>query len=324
MKNLAGFVLGLFLSGCSLYDKFSDLNPVDYNSQTVQATQQSIPRKSLEESLFEDAEDGKLDMNFERALLIASGCEDVMVEFYKREIDVFLKEVIDSVSERDAGKRARLIAKEIKNKTKYKLFEYRFHYLANKGIRQGNCLGLTILFNLACERDGIKSGYACTFSHAFPYVEISGKRMHLDLTTETLEPEKSDLEDEFLYSSFKLDILAQIYCIKGAGMSKMGRINEAREVYNKGLRIWPKNKHLLENLVRGIELLNDEQAGRDIDRYISAYPELPQIYAYKARILLRLKKYEEAVSCLNKSLEIKKDAEIEDWIREIREEHLNK
>ncbi|MFH1711588.1 MAG: hypothetical protein ABH840_04715 [Nanoarchaeota archaeon] len=322
MRKLLGLALA-FVVGCSSYNTDYKIENLHKNYQSTEQTR--LSKKSLEETLFEDAKDGKLDMGFERALFIASGCEDFMADYYTKEVDVFLKEVIDSVKIRnDKLERARLIAKTIKEKTKYKLFEYRFHYLANREIRQGNCLGLTILFNLACEKDGIKSGFMNTLTHAFPYVEVDGKKTYFDLTIDTLAPDKKDLEDEFIYEPSKLDVVAQIYCIKGASLSKEGKIGEANAVYKKGLKINPKSLHILENLVRMNEWLNDGEAARNMDLYIAAYPELPHLYGYKARILLRLKRYEDAVSCLKKSLEIKRDSGVENWIREIREKHLEK
>ena len=325
MKKLLGLALA-FVIGCSSYN--SDYK-LENASKVVQATGQIASltgsKKSLEETLFEDAEDGKLDMDFEKAVFIASGCKDFMVDFYRKEVNIFLKEIIDSVENKtDKLERAKLIAKKIREKTKYKLFEYRFHYLANKGIRQGNCLGLTILFNLACERDGIKSGFQNTLTHSFPYAEVDGKRTYLDLTTDTLLPDKSDLEDELIYEPSKLDIVAQLYCIKAAGLSREGKMEEAKAIYKKGLKVCPRNSHILENLVKINEGLNDEEAARNMDLYIKEYPELPQLYVYKTRILLRLEKYKDAVSCLKKSLEIKKDSEVENWIKRTSEEHLKK
>jgi len=321
VKKSIGLALAL-VAGCSsnLNYKVEDHIEVKEEKQKTSLTNSG---KCLEKTLFEDASDGRLDMDFEKALFVASGCEDFVADCYKKEMDKFVEEIVgSSKNEKDDLGKARSIAKEIKDKTKYKLFEYRIHYLANKGIRQGNCLGLTILFNLACEKARIKSGFMNNLTHSFPYVEINGKKTYLDLTTDDLAPDKSDLEDEFVYEPSKLDIVAQIYCIKAASLSREGKLEEANLIYKKGLRINPKNTHILENLVKMNEFLNDGEACKNMDLYIKAYPEIPQLYVYKARILLRLEKYEDALSFLNKSLELKKDSEVEDWIKEIRKEHL--
>lgn len=319
--GIAGIALGLFLSACGCsYDKIS---PV---SEITTELRKEAGRKSYEEILFEDARDGRLDMNFLDAVFIASGCEDAVVEYYRKELDKFALEIAENASARGVNEteKARQICSEIRNKTFYRYLEHRIHYLANSGIRWGNCFGLSILFNLACERAGIQSGVICNFSHAFNYAKINGKLIYFDATMEDLTPEEEHIQNEFSYEPSRLDIISQIYCLRGAGLSNAGKVEEARKEYEKALRVFPKNKHNLENLVRINEGFDDERALEAMNRYVSEYPKLSSLHIYKARILLRMGKYEDAVSSLKDAGKIEKNEDIEKWINEIKEEHLGK
>lgn len=235
-------------------------------------------------------EEEKTKTSLEREALIAGDCPEIMAEWYEKELNKFASDLAiqAAVAQSDLG-RARLLAAEINKTTDFHLFEYRLHYLSNPGIRFTNCTLSSILFNNACRKLGIKSGFMLNLTHMFNYVEVNGKRVYVDSTTENSEPCEEDLNQEELHEASYEEVISSVYGIKGAVLEAEGKVIQAEKTYKTGLSVYPRNQSILENLVKmHLNFGEYQQALENLDLYMQAYPDSEQLKKHRKDLLERL------------------------------------
>lgn len=294
------------LGGCAS----NDYSPSLY---VTSQTQTSV-KKGLEEVLFDEASSGKIKMPIEKACLIAGGCDDLMVDFYERKFNELALEITQGARGNDLEK-AIYVSGELSKRTKFVANEYQFQKMLNLGSKEGNCVLHSIVLQKSFDLLGIKSGIIANRTHQFNYIDFNGRK-YVDATS----PEtgfiagKEEIDDEESHKVSKEETVSNIYAVRASVVDFSGNVIEAEEIYEKGLKIYPKNQVILEDLYRLHRYFDLDKTIRDLDRYIDACPQSSALHVHKARVLVELNKYNLAVEEMDRAILI--DPEDKEMIEE--------
>ena len=308
------FLSFLLFAGCCSQQSYYNLQPAQLPqpvqwpaSQPVQKRGEIKNLKSLEESLFEDCSDGKLDMPMERAALIASGLDDTTV--YERAFEKLSGEIINDVNKKkyESGlERAIETGVQINSRVRHDYPGSRFDLTINPYFARGNCITFSILFDLLCKRQGIKSGIVVNDkqSHAFNFVEALNRKIYIDLVLGGKNFQQYEYMVKDSHEACSREIISHIYHAQAVQAMHQGEIKQSDRFMVRGLRVYPKNQKILEQYVLVCRISNPEESLRRMDYYITQYPDIPSLYIFKAHLLVELGRYKEAEDSLDKAIKL--------------------
>jgi len=144
--------------------------------------------------------------------------------------------------------------------------------LAPRGAKVGNCLGLTLLYNVVAQRLGLDvqavylEAVAGRLSHVISMLVSGQKRTDID----NIFPDGFDSKD-YLDSSLRVEwgdaeLIADVYHSIGWELHEKGKLEDAVVNYSKA--IWLNSKYVKAYLNRGIALSmqgREDEAKRDLE-----------------------------------------------------------
>lgn len=232
----------------------------------LSASPLKLPRGSLEEALFEDAQDKRLDrLSLEQAALIASGVSQKDLPRYIQKIDSFYNQLVLAypMKRLSSNQKAQVILLFLHARVFKK-----YHPTATeiqKTLREGlyNCVSATLLFNILCERFGISTAAREVPTHVFSIFLDPISRKNIEV--ETTSPH-------------------------GCLISGSTRVVQRNEfIYNSHLQTW-KGKRTVKGVAliaviyynQGIYWIHEERYLQALPFYLKAYildPDLPDLAA---------------------------------------------
>lgn len=252
---------------------------------------------SLERSLLDDVGDGRLDMPFEQACLIASGVDtDKKMRAYLTKIDLLISRISH---ETDVGKTSDSLAKA------GKIFDW-LQKNANEGVyndcydirdtlnlKVGNCLSYAIRFTIICRRFGIDIMNIFVPGHIYNMLVSNGRTQYFEHThsdgivkkMDKYNPQKKVMKDE--------ELIAEIFLYKARNANHDMKYEESWKNCQRALMCNPHdNRPVILLLDNYIAKKNYEEAFRYLNEYLSRHPDDKKSFKNAYILLQRLCKKE--------------------------------
>ena len=220
-------------------------------------------------------------LSLARGALVASGARNQdELDRYTSRIEALCQQLPSAVEAGSALSKARALfdwlwsTKPDRNESggTFRLTRVIDAQLAPRGAKVGNCLGLTLLYNVVAQRLGLDvqavylEAVAGRLSHVISMLVSGQKRTDID----NIFPDGFDSKD-YLDSSLRVEwgdaeLIADVYHSIGWELHEKGELEDAVVNYSKA--IWLNSKYVKAYLNRGIALSmqgREDEAKRDLE-----------------------------------------------------------
>jgi len=232
----------------------------------------------LEIPLINDMEDGRLDMPFEQACLIASGVDtDKKMYAYLTKIDLLISRMsqeTDINKTSDPLTKAKIIFDWLQKNANEGVYNDCYDFRDTLNLKVGNCLSYAIRFTIICRRFGIDMKNIFVPGHIYNML-VSNEQTHYFEHTHSdgivkkmdkYHPQKKVMKDR--------ELIAEIFLYKARNANSDMKYEESCRNCQRALMCNPDdNRPVILLLDNYIAKKNYEEAFRYLNEYLSRHPD---------------------------------------------------
>lgn len=232
----------------------------------------------LEASLLSDIEDGRLDIPFEQACLIASGVNSgKRMQGYLAKIDLLISRIhqeTDIHKENDPLIKAKILFNWLRENTYEGIYNDCYNFRDTLNLKVGNCLSYAIQFTILCRHFDVDIKnvfipghiYNVLVSHEqtyyFEHTHSDGIVKHAD----KYHPQKKIMRDE--------ELISELFLYKAYNANSNMKYEESMKYCQQALRCNPHdNRTVILLLDNYLAKKNYEDALRCLNEYLSHHPD---------------------------------------------------
>lgn len=233
---------------------------------------------NLETSLLSDIEDGRLDIPFEQACLIASGVNSgKRMQGYLAKIDLLISRInqeTDIHKENDPLIKAKILFNWLRENTYEGIYNDCYNLRDTLNLKVGNCLSYAIQFTILCRHFDVDIKnvfipghiYNVLVSHEqtyyFEHTHSDGIVKHAD----KYHPQRKIMRDE--------DLISELFLYKAYNANSNMKYEESMKYCQQALRCNPHdNRTVILLLDNYLAKKNYEDALRYLNEYLSRHPD---------------------------------------------------
>lgn len=284
---ITGFsiVIVVFLAGC----------------HSVQKQEQSARgnNHNLEALLMNDIQDGRLDMPFDQACLIASGVDtDKKMQAYLKKIEILIsriKQETDINTTRDPLKNADIIFGWLQTSTNEGTYNDCYDFRDTLNLKVGNCLSYAIRFTIVCRHFGIDIKNIFIPGHIYNMLVFEGQTRYFEHTHSDGRVKKMDLYNPQKKVVKDEELIAEIFLYKARNANNDLQYEESSRRCSQALLFNPHdNRPVILLLDNYLAKKNYAEAFRYLSNYLDQHPDDQKSFKNTYLLLQRLCKKEEA------------------------------
>lgn len=253
------------------------------------STKKSLDDKGM--SLIRDIEDGRLDMPFEQACLIASGITtDQKIKNYLEKINLLISQISQETyigKTTDPLAKARLIFDWLQKNANEGIYNDCYDFKDTLNLKVGNCLSYAVRFTVICRHFDVNIKNVFIPGHIYSMFASPEQKYYFEHThsdgivkkADLYHPQKKVMRDE--------ELIAEIFLYKARNTNSDMKYDESIKYCQQALTC---NSHdnrpvilLMDNY---IAQKNYEEAFQYLDKYLSHHPD-EEISLKKTHNLLR-------------------------------------
>ncbi|MBI2470016.1 MAG: transglutaminase domain-containing protein [Planctomycetes bacterium] len=247
----------------------------------------------LEISLINDIRDGRLDMPFEQACLIASGVDaDKKMQSYLAKIDAIISRInreTDLNNTTDPLIRAQLIFGWLQKNANEGTYNDCYDIRDTLNLKVGNCLSFAIRYTVICRHFGIDIKNIFVPGHIYNMLIVNEREHYFEHThsdgivknTDRDNPQKKVMND--------LELIAEIFLYKARNANNEAKHEKSIKYCQQALMCNPHdNRPVILLLDNYIAKKNYEEAFLYLNDFISHHPNDKKSFKNTYTLLQRL------------------------------------
>lgn len=266
-----------------------------WGCQSVQYTEFIKKRNPnhLELSLMNDIKDGKLDMPFEHACLIASGVNtDKKMQNYMTKINLLADRINH---ETDIGKiiepssRAKILFDWLQINANEGVYNDCYDFRDTLNLKVGNCLSYAIRFTILCRHFGINIKNITLPGHIYNMMISSGQTYYFEHTHSDGVVKNSDIGNPQKKVMNDLELIAEIFLYKARNANNDMKYEASIKYCQQTLLCnTHDNRPVILLLDNYIAKKRYEEAFRYLNDYITHHPDNKNSFKNAYTLLQRL------------------------------------
>lgn len=210
---------------------------------------------SLKRNLTEDIKDGRLDMPFEQACLIASGVNThKKMQRYLAKIDHLIfrigNETVVSVTD-DPLTRSKILFDWLQKNTNEGIYEDSYDFRKTLNLKTGNCLSYAIQFTIICRHFGIDVKNILVPGHIYSMLEVNGERHYFEHTHSDGIVKRADRDHPLKKIMDDTELISEIFVYKARNANSHMKYEESIQYCRQALLFSPHDRRpvilLLDN-----------------------------------------------------------------------------
>lgn len=225
-----------------------------------------------------DIEDGRLEIPFEQACLIASGVTtDKKIKFYLTKIDFLISQISQETNigkTTDPLAKARIIFDWLQKNANEGIYNDCYDIKDTLNLKVGNCLSYAIRFTIICRHFDVDIKNISIPGHIYNMFVSHGQKYYFEHThsdgivkkTDLYHPQKKVIRDE--------ELIAEILLYKARNANNEMKYEESIKCCRQALMCSPHdNRPVILLMDNYIAQKNYEEAFRYLDKYLSHHPD---------------------------------------------------
>lgn len=267
---------------------------------SLQKTEESGAKENnnLNAVLLNDIQDGRLDMPFDQACLIASGVNtDKKMQGYLKKINLLIVRIeqeTDINTTSDPLKKAEIIFGWLQTSTNEGTYSDCYDFRDTLNLKVGNCLSYAIRFTIVCRHFGVDIKSIFIPGHIYNMLVADGKTRYFEHThsdgivkkKDLYHPDKKIMKDE--------ELIAEIFLYKARNANIDMNYEDSSSYCQRALMCNPHdNRPVILLLDNYIARKRYEEAFLYLSDYLSRYPDDKKSFKNTYVLLQRLSKKEE-------------------------------
>lgn len=255
----------------------------------------------LEVLLINDIQDGRLDMPFDQASLIASGVNtDKKMQSYLKKIDLLIsriKQETDINTTNDPIKKAEIIFGWLHTSTNEGTYNDCYDFRDTLNLKVGNCLSYAIRFTIVCRHFGVDIKNIFIPGHIYNMLVFNGQTRYFEHThsdgivkkKDLYHPDKKVMKDE--------ELIAEIFLYKARNANIDLKYEESCSYCQRALMFNPQdNRPVILLLDNYIARKRYEEAFRYLSDHLSRHPDDMKSFKNTYVLLQKLCKKEDGIT----------------------------
>lgn len=231
-----------------------------------------------EMSLMKDMEDGRLEMPFEQACLIASGVNtDKKMSTYLAKINLLISRIsqeTDILKINDPLAKTRIIFNWLQKNAIEGIYDDCYDIKDALNLKVGNCLSYAIRFTIICRHFDIDIKNIFIPGHIYNVLVSDGQKYYFEHThsdgivkkSDLFHPQKRIMRDE--------ELIAEVFLYKARNMNNEMKYGESIKYCQQALMCNPRdNRPVILLMDNYIAKKNYKEAFRYLDNYLSNNPD---------------------------------------------------
>ena len=274
------FIISLMiLAGCHSAQHTEYLNKKDTNQ--------------LETSLINDIQDGRLDMPFDRACLIASGVNtDKKMQSYLTKIGTLLSRINQETNANnttDLLTKAQFIFDWLQRNANEGTYNDCYDIRDTLNLKVGNCLSYAIRFTIICNRFGIDIKNIFVPGHIYNMLLVEKQEHYFEHTHSDGIVKNADRDNPQKKIMNDLELIAEIFLYKARNANNEMKHEKSMKYCQQALMCNPyDNRPVILLLDNYIAKKRYEEAFRYLNDYITHHPDDKKTFKNTYILLQRL------------------------------------
>ena len=269
----------MFLIGC-------------HSAQYTEFINKKDPNR-LEASLICDIQDGRLDMPFEQACLIASGVDtDKKMQSYLTKIDTLISRIsretcVNNITE--PLTKAQFLFDWLQRNANEGTYNDCYDIRDTLNLRVGNCLSYAIRYTIICRRFGIDIKNIFVPGHIYNMLLVEKQKHYFEHTHSDGIVKNADRDNSQKKIMNDLELIAEIFLYKARNANNEMKHEKSMKYCQQALMCNPYDSRpvilLLDNYIAKKRY---EEAFRYLNDYISHHPDDKKTFKNTYTLLQRL------------------------------------
>lgn len=279
--SITGFFLIslITLAGCHSAQYTEFINKTDTNK--------------LETLLINDIQDGRLDMPFDRACLIASGVDtDKKMQSYLTKIDALLSRISREAyvsNTTDPLTKAQFIFDWLQRNANEGTYHDCYDIRDTLNLKVGNCLSYAIRYTIICRYFGIDIKNIFVPGHIYNMLIVKEQKHYFEHTHSDGIVKKVDRDNPQKKIMNDLELIAEIFLYKARNANNEMKHEKSMKYCQQALMCNPyDNRPVILLLDNYIAKKRYEEAFRYLSDYISHHPDDKKTFKNTYTLLQRL------------------------------------
>ncbi|MDN3513076.1 MAG: transglutaminase-like domain-containing protein [Candidatus Brocadia sp.] len=276
--------LVVFLVGCHSAQHTEGIRKENYNH--------------LEISLMRDVEDGRLDMPFEQACLIASGVDTgKKMQAYLTKINLLISRInheTDINKTSDSLTKAEIVFDWLQKNANEGVYNDCYDFRDTLNLKVGNCLSYAIRFTIMCRHFGVGIKNVFIPGHIYNILTSNGQTRYFEHTHSDGIVKKADKGHHQKKMMRDEELIAEIFLYRARNANNDMKYEESCKYCRWALMCNPHdNRAVILLLDNYIAKKNYEVAFQYLNDYLSLHPDDKKYFKNIYALLQRLYKKED-------------------------------
>lgn len=263
-----------------------------HSAQHTEFINKKVPNQ-LETSLINDIQDGRLDMPYEQACLIASGVDtDKKMKSYLTKIDALISRInreTDINNTIDPLTKARLIFDWLQRNANEGTYNDCYDLRDTLNLKVGNCLSYAIRYTIICRHFGIDIKNIFIPGHIYNMLLVEKQEHYFEHTHSDGIVKNADMDNPHKKIMSDLELIAEIFLYKARNANNEMKHEKSIKYCQQALTCNPyDNRPVILLLDNYIAKKRYEEAFRYLNDYISHHPDDKKTFKNTYTLLQRL------------------------------------